>query len=179
MPQKKNPDVAELTRGKSGRAIGGLVTLLTMLKGLPLAYNKDLQEDKEAVFDLLDTVSMCLPAFIGMVRTLRVHRDRMRAAAMSGFTNATDLADYLVGRGLPFRDAHEVCGRLVRQCEQTGQVLEELPLETLREACALFEPGVYDVIQVDACVRRRSLPGGPAPDAVRESIRLARKSLGR
>ncbi|NLN46909.1 MAG: argininosuccinate lyase [Clostridiaceae bacterium] len=178
MPQKKNPDVAELTRGKSGRAIGGLVTLLTMLKGLPLAYNKDLQEDKEAVFDLLDTVSMCLPAFTGMVRTLRVREDKMRAAAMSGFTNATDLADYLVGRGLPFRDAHEVCGRLVRHCELTGQSLEELSLETLREACDLFENDVYNVIQVDACVRRRSLPGGPAPEAVRESIRQAREALG-
>ncbi len=177
MPQKKNPDVAELTRGKSGRAIGSLVTLLTMTKGLPLAYNKDMQEDKEAIFDLLDTVSLCLPAFTGMLRTLTVRADRMREAALSGFTNATDLADYLVGRGLPFREAHAICGRLVRQCEATGQALEDLPLATLRAASDRFEADVYDVIQVDACVRRRSLPGGPAPATVRAAIAAARAAL--
>ncbi len=178
MPQKKNPDVAELARGKTGRVIGSLVTLLTMVKGLPLAYDKDLQEDKEAIFDALDTVSMCLPAFTGMIATMRIREADMRAAAMSGFTNATDLADYLVGKGLPFRDAHEVSGRLVRHCAETRQTLEALSLETLRLYSQLFSEDVYGVIDVGACVERRSLPGGPASSAVRAAIDEARRSLG-
>ncbi|HEY5467191.1 MAG TPA: argininosuccinate lyase [Clostridia bacterium] len=179
MPQKKNPDVAELTRGKTGRVIGSLVTLLTVMKGLPLAYNKDMQEDKEAIFDALDTVGMCLPAFTGMLATMTVRKENMRAAAQAGFTNATDLADYLVGKGLPFRDAHEVCGKLVRLCSDTGRTLESLPMETLRLYSPLFDADVYGIIDIKACVDRRSLAGGPAADTVSAAIIEARKSLGR
>ena len=177
MPQKKNPDVAELTRGKTGRVIGSLVTLLTMMKGLPLAYNKDLQEDKEAIFDTIDTVAMCLPAFTGMVATMKVREVEMREAAQAGFTNATDLADYLVSRGLPFRDAHDVSGKLVRFCTDTRRPLESLPLETLRLYSSLFDEDVYGIIDVAACVSRRSLPGGPAEPSVRAAIQEARTSL--
>ena len=178
MPQKKNPDVAELTRGKTGRVIGSLVTLLTVMKGLPLAYNKDMQEDKEAIFDALDTVGMCLPAFTGMLATMTVRKENMRAAAQAGFTNATDLADYLVGKGLPFRDAHEACGKLVRLCSDTGRALESLPMETLRLYSPLFDADVYSAIDIKACVDRRSLTGGPAADTVSAAIIEARKSLG-
>ncbi|MBP7403252.1 MAG: argininosuccinate lyase [Clostridia bacterium] len=178
MPQKKNPDVAELTRGKSGRAIGDLVTLLTMVKGLPLAYNKDLQEDKEAVFDILDTVSMCLPAFTGMVATMRIRTTDMHAATLDGFANATDLADYLVGKGLPFRDAHEVCGRLVRYCTESGLRLEDVPADVMHGFSPLLDEDVRDFIRIEACVARRSLPGGPAAGAVRASIDAARADLG-
>lgn len=170
MPQKKNPDVAELTRGKTGRVIGDLTTLLTMMKGLPLAYNKDMQEDKEAIFDAFDTVQLCLPAFAGMLRTLTVRPERMREAAAGGFTNATDLADYLVQKGVPFRDAHAASGKLVHLCIERGTVLADLPLEVLRQAAPQFEADVYEAISLDACVRRRNLIGGPAPAAVSAAI---------
>ncbi|MGI6077746.1 MAG: argininosuccinate lyase [Fastidiosipilaceae bacterium] len=177
MPQKKNPDVAELARGKTGRVIGDLMTLLTMMKNLPLAYNKDMQEDKEAIFDAFDTVALCLPAFTGMLKTLRVRADRMREAAAGGFTNATDLADYLVIKGLPFREAHHVSGQLVHHCIENNTVLEKLDLDTLKSVCPLFDTDVYEAISLETCVNRRSLPGGPAPETVSSAITASKERL--
>ena len=170
MPQKKNPDVAELVRGKTGRVYGDLITLLTMMKGLPLAYNKDMQEDKEAFFDAYDTLCKCLPTFTEMLRTTTFRADVMRRSAGLGFTNATDLADYLVGKGVPFRDAHHVSGSLVGKCVHEGRALEDLSLEELRAAHPAFDEDVYQAISLEACVERRSLQGGPAPQAVSASI---------
>ncbi len=167
MPQKKNPDIAELVRGKSGRVFGDLITLLTMLKGLPLAYNKDMQEDKEALFDALDTVSMCLTAFIPMIDTMTVLPENMRRAAAAGFINATDCADYLVGRGLPFRDAYKAVGTLVAQCIADGHTLETLPLADYQAVCPLFDEDVYDAISLERCAAARRVTGGPAPENVR------------
>ena len=167
MPQKKNPDIAELVRGKTGRVIGSLTTLLTMMKGLPLAYNKDMQEDKEAVFDAVDTLRMCLTAFIPMVETMRVLPENMRKAAAGGFINATDCADYLVGRGLPFRDAYKVTGAIVAYCIDNGYTLENLPLEKYKEYHHLFENDVYEAISLEHCVNGRKVLGGPAPENVR------------
>ncbi len=177
MPQKKNPDIAELVRGKSGRVIGDLVALLTVLKGLPLAYNKDLQEDKEAVFDALDTVSGCLDAFTPMLRTMTVRTGAMREAAAEGMINATDCADYLVGRWLPFRDAYRATGELVARCLQKGCTLESLPLEEYRAVCGLFDGDVYDAIRLERCIRERRVTGGPAPDRVREQVAAVREKL--
>jgi len=166
MPQKKNPDVAELTRGKSGRVFGDLMTLLTVMKGLPLAYNKDMQEDKEAIFDAVDTVRLVLPALTGLIETMTVDEERMAEAAAGGFTNATDLADYLVVKGLPFRLAHEVSGKLVRHCIDRGLALQDLELAELQRFSPLIEQDVYEAISLEACINRRSLPGGPAPETV-------------
>ena len=174
MPQKKNPDVAELTRGKSGRVFGSLQTLLTVMKGLPLAYNKDMQEDKEAIFDAVDTVHLCLPAFTGMISTLTIRSDRMRSAAAGGFTNATDLADYLVKKGLPFREAHEVSGKLVKLCISRGIALEDLNLEEFRTYSNLIELDIYETINLETCVSQRKITGAPAPETVREAIRQAK-----
>ena len=174
MPQKKNPDIAELVRGKSGRVFGDLTALLTMLKGLPLAYNKDMQEDKEAVFDALDTVRMCLTAFVPMIDTMRVLPDNMRRAAAGGFINATDCADYLVGKGLPFRDA---TGSLVALCIEKGLTLETLPLEDYRGVCGLFGEDVYDAISLERCASMRRVYGGPAPENVREQTARIRALL--
>ncbi|MCL2462526.1 MAG: argininosuccinate lyase [Defluviitaleaceae bacterium] len=162
MPQKKNPDMAELIRGKTGRVYGDLVSLLTVMKGLPLAYNKDMQEDKEAVFDAADTVRMCLPVFTGMIRTMTVNRANMRRACEGGFTNATDAADWLVKKGVPFRDAHEILGRLVLECSARGKSLEELTLEEYRAVSPVFDEGIYEAISIENCVEARSLPGGPS-----------------
>ena len=170
MPQKKNPDVAELVRGKTGRVYGSLVSLLTTMKSLPLAYNKDMQEDKEAFFDAYDTLCKCLPTFTEMLRTTTFRADVMRRSAGLGFTNATDLADYLVGKGVPFRDAHHVSGSLVGKCVHEGRALEDLSLEELRAAHPAFDEDVYQAISLEACVERRSLQGGPAPQAVSASI---------
>ena len=170
MPQKKNPDMAELTRGKTGRVYGDLLALLTVMKGLPLAYNKDMQEDKEAFFDAYDTLCKCLPTFTEMLRTTTFRADVMRRSAGLGFTNATDLADYLVGKGVPFRDAHHVSGSLVGKCVHEGRALEDLSLEELRAAHPAFDEDVYQAISLEACVERRSLQGGPAPQAVSASI---------
>ncbi len=167
MPQKKNPDIAELVRGKTGRAIGDLTTLLTMMKGLPLAYNKDMQEDKEAIFDACDTLHMCLTAFIPMVDTMRVLPENMRKAAAGGFINATDCADYLVGKGLPFRDAYKVTGALVAYCIEHTYTLESLPLEIYRQHHELFSEDVYEAISLERCVNGRKVLGGPAPENVR------------
>jgi argininosuccinate lyase len=177
MPQKKNPDIAELVRGKSGRVFGDLLTLLTVLKGLPLAYNKDMQEDKEAVFDAADTVKLCLTAFTPMLETMRVNTDRMRAAAAGGFINATDCADYLVGKGLPFRDAYKAVGMLVALCIEKSTTLEELPLAEYRKVCDLFDDGVYEAISLERCVGGRRVLGGPAPDCVRAQVKRVRGLL--
>ncbi|WP_085832685.1 argininosuccinate lyase [Clostridium merdae] len=177
MPQKKNPDIAELVRGKSGRVFGDLMTLLTMLKGLPLAYNKDMQEDKEAIFDAVDTLKLCLTPFIPMIETMKVLPQNMRAAAAKGFINATDCADYLVGKGLPFRDAYKITGALVAQCIAEGQTLESLPLTEYQKASPLFDDGVYHAISLEACVADRKVTGAPAPENVRAQAERVLKLL--
>lgn len=168
MPQKKNPDIAELVRGKAGRVFGDLMTLLTMMKGLPLAYNKDMQEDKEAIFDAVDTLRMCLTAFIPMIDTMKVLPQNMRAAAAKGFINATDCADYLVGKGLPFRDAYKITGALVAMCIESGHTLETLPIEEYQAMCPEFDVDVYEAISLENCVNGRTVLGGPAPQNVEE-----------
>ena len=178
MPQKKNPDITELVRGKTGRVYGDLMALLTAMKALPLAYNKDMQEDKEALFDALDTAELCLEVLAPMVRTAVFHTDNMRKAAAAGFINATDCADYLVGKGIPFRDAYGITGQLVRQCIEQGTTLEALPLEAYREVSPAFDEGVYEAIDLLNCVERRNLPGGPAPAAVEAQIAGVRAQLG-
>ena len=162
MPQKKNSDMAELIRGKTGRVYGDLVGLLTMLKGLPMAYNKDMQEDKEGVFDACDTVSMCLPVMTGMSETMTAKPEAMKKAAQRGFINATDLADYLVRKGLPFRSAYKISGAIVGDCVKSGVVLEELPLETYQQYSDLFDSDVYEAIDLTACLEKRTSAGGPA-----------------
>ncbi len=170
MPQKKNPDIAELVRGKTGRVFGDLITLLTMMKGLPLAYNKDMQEDKEAIFDAVDTAKICLETFTPMIRTMTVLKDNMRNAAAKGFINATDCADYLVKKGLPFRDAYKATGQLVALCIDKNLVLETLPLDQYKGICDMFENDVYDAINLDTCVNGRNVVGGPAKQVVETQI---------
>ncbi len=177
MPQKKNPDIAELVRGKSGRVFGNLTALLTVMKGIPLAYNKDMQEDKEAVFDSVETVKMCLNAFTPMIETMTVLKDNMRAAAAKGFINATDCADYLVGKGLPFRDAYKATGELVALCIDKGLTLETLPLEDYKAVCALFDEGVYTAINLEKCVNDRLSEGGPSPQSVMKQIEFAKNKI--
>ena len=168
MPQKKNPDIAELIRGKSGRVFGDLMGLLAMMKGLPLAYNKDMQEDKEAVFDAVDTLKLCLTPLIPMLETMTVLEGNMRNAAARGFINATDCADYLVAeKGLPFRDAYKITGELVALCIEKGLTLETLPLEEYQAICPAFDEGVYQAISLERCVAGRKVLGGPAPENVR------------
>ena len=178
MPQKKNPDVTELIRGKTGRVNGDLVTLLSMLKGLPLAYNKDMQEDKEAIFDAVDNVKLCVKTFTPMLKTMRVLKDNMRNAAAKGFINATDCADYLVKKGMPFRDAYKITGTLVAQCIEKGVTLETLPIADYQAMTDLFAEDVYEAISLDTCVRERKSEGGPSPDAVKIQIGEAEKALG-
>ena len=177
MPQKKNPDVAELARGKTGRVYGSLIGLLTVMKGIPLAYNKDMQEDKEQIFDSVDTVKMCLPVFSKMLATMKVKKENMRSGAARGFTNATDVADYLVKRGLPFRDAHAVSGRMVAYCISNNTVIEDLSLDELHSFSPLFEEDIYEAISLETCVNQRRLIGGPAADTVRRAIALCRERL--
>ncbi len=177
MPQKKNPDIAELVRGKSGRVFGDLTTLLTVMKGLPLAYNKDMQEDKEAIFDAVDTVGMCLTAFTPMLATMTVLPENMRHAAAAGFINATDCADYLVKKGLPFRDAYKATGTLVAYCIDHGKTLETLTLPEYQSVCEVFDEGVYEAISLETCVAGRNTPGGPAPECVRARARQVKKLL--
>ena len=162
MPQKKNPDIAELVRGKSGRVFGDNMALLTVMKAIPLAYNKDMQEDKEAIFDAVDTVKMCLTAFTPMLDTMTVIPQNMRKAAAGGFINATDCADYLVKKGLPFRDAYKATGSLVAVCIEKGLTLETLPIEEYKAVCDIFDEGVYEAISLEKCVNERSPYGGPA-----------------
>ncbi|MCI8497523.1 MAG: argininosuccinate lyase [Clostridiales bacterium] len=175
MPQKKNPDIAELVRGKSGRVFGDQMALLTAMKGLPLAYNKDMQEDKEAVFDAVDTVKMCLTTFTPMLATMRVLPQNMRKAAAGGFINATDCADYLVVKGLPFRDAYKITGTLVARCIELDTTLEELSLKEYRAVCETFDEDVYDAISLDRCVAQRKVFGGPAPENVRAAAAAMKK----
>ena len=170
MPQKKNPDVAELVRGKTGRVYGDLITLLTMMKGLPLAYNKDMQEDKEALFDAIDTVEVCLPVFAAMVNTLSVRRHNMERAAAGGFINATDCADYLVKKGMPFREAYMIVGRLVNLCIKNHETLDTLTLRDFRAISELFDEGVYEAMALKNCVNGRKVYGGPSKVAVMEQI---------
>ena len=177
MPQKKNPDMAELVRGKTGRVYGDLMALLTVLKGLPLAYNKDMQEDKESIFDACDTVKMCLNVFIGMIKTLTAKEENMYSAAQKGFINATDLADYLVKKGLPFRSAYKLCGQLVALCIKEQCVLEELPLKVYQSYCNLFAQDLYDHIDLKACVKKRISEGGTSPESVKAQIRWVRSQL--
>jgi argininosuccinate lyase len=177
MPQKKNPDFAELVRGKTGRVYGDLQTLLVMMKGLPLAYNKDMQEDKEPTFDAIDTVAMSLGAMEGMLSTLTVNAEVMRAASHGGHMLATDVADYLVGKGVPFREAHEIVGRLVLSCERDGRTLQELTAEDYAEHSAVFGADVLEVVDVDRAVGRRSTVGGTGHDAVRDQLASAKDAL--
>ena len=177
MPQKKNPDMAELCRGKTGRVYGDLMAMLTVLKGLPLAYNKDLQEDKEAVFDACDTVRACLGVMTPMLAGLRVRADRMLAAAREGFINATDLADYLVGKGLPFRSAYHISGQLVAECTRRGCVLETLPLEVYQSFCPEIDAGVYEAVDLGNCVARRKSLGGTSVESVEAQLAYVREKL--
>ena len=177
MPQKKNPDMAELVRGKSGRVFGDLMGLLTTLKGLPLAYNKDMQEDKEGLFDAVDTVKMCLQVFAPMIATMKAIPENMKRAAQKGFINATDLADYLVKKGLPFRSAYKISGQLVALCIQKNTVLEELPLETYKEFSELFDTDLYQDIDLVTCVEKRISEGGTSTPSVKKQIAYVREVL--
>ena len=177
MPQKKNPDIAELVRGKSGRVFGDLMTLLTVMKGIALAYNKDMQEDKEAIFDAVDTVKMCLTAFTPMIDTMKVLTDNMRKAAANGFINATDCADYLVKKGLPFRDAYKATGTLVAICIEKKTTLEELPIEEYKKICEVFDEGVYEAISLENCVNGRKVIGGPASENVKAQVKRVQLAI--
>jgi argininosuccinate lyase len=179
MPQKKNPDVAELVRGKTGRVYGALVSLLTLLKGLPLTYNRDLQEDKPPLFDAADTVQQVLQVLTPMLVAITFRVDRMRVAAAEGFLNATDLADFLATKGVPFREAHEIVGRLVRDCQQAGQRLEDLTPEQLKRASPHLTSEAQKYLSLEACVERRKSPGGTSSRMVGEAMRLARQRLRR
>jgi argininosuccinate lyase len=172
MPQKKNPDIAELVRGKTGRVYGDLMSLLTTMKGIPLAYNKDMQEDKEAAFDAMDTVRNCLTLFTDMLRTLKFNREQMERSAMMGFTNATDAADYLVNKGMAFRDAHSVIGRLVLHCIDKKCAIDDLEMEELKTFSELFDEDIYDAISLKTCVEKRLTVGAPSPVRMKEVIAL-------
>ena len=177
MPQKKNPDIAELVRGKTGRVYGALMSMLTTMKGLPLAYNKDMQEDKEGVFDAIDTTTMCLTLFTGMMDTIVFNKAVMEASAKNGFTNATDVADYLVNHGVPFRDAHGVSGRLVLRCIAENKALDDLTLEEYREECPVFDEDIYDAISMKTCVERRLTSGAPGEAVMRQVIKENKRYL--
>lgn len=170
MPQKKNPDIAELVRGKTGRVYGALTSLLTTMKGIPLAYNKDMQEDKELTFDAIDTVKGCLSLFNGMISTMRFNPDKMRASAKNGFTNATDAADYLVNHGVPFRDAHGIVGQLVLYCIDKKIALDDMSLEEYKAISPVFEEDIYDAISMETCVKKRNTIGAPGPEAMEKVI---------
>ena len=178
MPQKKNSDMAELVRGKTGRVYGDLMALLTTLKGLPLAYNKDMQEDKESIFDACDTVEMCLKVFTGMVSTMTANTDRMKKAAQTGFINATDLADYLAKKGLPFRSAYKISGSIVAHCIAEGTVLEDLPLKEYQKFSDLFDEDVYQEISLETCVRKRISEGGTSVASVEAQIAYVKEKIG-
>ena len=177
MPQKKNPDIAELIRGKTGRVYGALVSILTTMKGLPLAYNKDMQEDKELTFDAIDTVKGCLALFTGMISTMTFRKDVMEASAKNGFTNATDAADYLVNHGVPFRDAHGIVGRLVLFCIDRNIALDDMTLEEFKAISPVFEEDVYDAISMKTCVEKRMTVGAPGQEAMKKVIEIYKKEL--
>ncbi len=177
MPQKKNPDIAELVRGKTGRVYGALISILTTMKGIPLAYNKDMQEDKEVSFDAFDTVKDCLQLFTGMVKTMKFRNEVMAVSAMNGFTNATDAADYLVNKGVPFRDAHSIIGRLVLYCLDKNTSIDKLSLEELQSISDKFTEDIYDAVSLETCVNKRLTVGGPGPEAMKEVIAFQKKYL--
>ena len=177
MPQKKNPDIAELVRGKTGRVYGALMSILTTMKGIPLAYNKDMQEDKELTFDAIDTVKGCLALFTGMLKTMKFHKETMAASAMNGFTNATDAADYLVGKGVPFRDAHGIIGKLVLYCIDKNTCIDALSLEELKAVSPVFEEDIYDAVSLKTCVEKRLTTGAPGPEAMKEVIRINKEFM--
>ena len=170
MPQKKNPDVAELIRGKSGRVYGDLISILTTMKGLPLAYNKDMQEDKECIFDAIDTIKLCVPVFEKMIATMKINKDNMHRGAGGGFTNATDAADYLVKKGMPFRQAHEVIGKMVAYALDTNKALSEFTMDEFKKCSEIIEEDIYEAIDLGTCVNERSVTGGPAKEAVQKAI---------
>ena len=177
MPQKKNPDIAELVRGKTGRVYGALTALLTTMKGIPLAYNKDMQEDKELSFDAMETAQNCISLFDGMLATMTFRKDVMEKSARHGFTNATDAADYLVGKGVPFRDAHGIIGRVVLRCIEKGCAIDDLSLEELREICPAFDEDIYEAISMDTCVNKRLTIGAPGKEAMEKVIAIYRNDL--
>ena len=177
MPQKKNPDIAELIRGKSGRVYGALMSMLTVMKGIPLAYDKDLQEDKELTFDAIDTVKGCLLLFAGMISTMTFRKDVMEESAKKGFTNATDAADYLVNHGVPFRDAHGIIGQLVLLCIEKKKALDDLSLEEFRSVCPVFDQDIYDAISMKTCVEKRVTTGAPGAEAMKRVIEIYKKEL--
>ena len=177
MPQKKNPDIAELVRGKTGRVYGALTSLLTTMKGIPLAYNKDMQEDKEFVFDAIDTVKGCLSLFTGMLETMKFQKDVMADSAKNGFTNATDAADYLVNRGVPFRDAHGIIGRLVLYCIEEGKAIEELGMSEFKEISPVFEEDIYEAVSLETCVDKRNTIGAPGEEAMEYVIKIEQEYL--
>ncbi len=177
MPQKKNPDIAELVRGKTGRVYGALTSLLVTMKGLPLAYNKDMQEDKELAFDAIDTAKGCLSLFTGMLRTMKFQKEQMEQSAKNGFTNATDAADYLVGRGVAFRDAHGIVGQLVLTCLEKGISLEEMTLEEYQQISPVFQEDIYDAISLKTCVEKRNTIGAPGREAMEQVISLQKRYL--
>ena len=177
MPQKKNPDIAELVRGKTGRVYGALTSMLTTMKGIPLAYNKDMQEDKELTFDAIDTVKGCIALFTGMVSTMSFRKDVMEKSAKNGFTNATDAADYLVNHGVPFRDAHGIVGRLVLYCLDKKISLDEMSLEEYKAISPVFEEDIYEAISIKTCVEKRMTIGAPGPDAMAKVVEWNKKYL--
>ena len=177
MPQKKNPDIAELVRGKTGRVYGALISLLTTMKGIPLAYNKDMQEDKELTFDAIDTVKGCIALFTVMISTMSFRRDVMEKSAKNGFTNATDAADYLVNHGVPFRDAHGIVGRLVLYCIDKGISLDQMSLEEWKAVSPVFEEDIYEAISLKTCVEKRLTIGAPGMEAMKKVIELEKKYL--
>lgn len=172
MPQKKNPDIAELVRGKTGRVYGALLSMLTTMKGIPLAYNKDMQEDKELTFDAIDTAKGCLALFNGMLATIRFQKGQMRKSAALGFTNATDAADYLVNHGVPFRDAHGIIGKLVLHCIEKNISIDDMPLEDLQAVSPVFEADIYEAISMETCVNKRLTVGAPGKAAMEKVIAL-------
>jgi len=177
MPQKKNPDIAELVRGKTGRVYGALVSILTTMKGIPLAYNKDMQEDKELTFDAIDTVKGCIALFNGMISTMKLNKENMKSSAMNGFTNATDAADYLVKNGVPFRDAHGIIGRLVLYCIDNNKAIDELTLDEFKEISPVFNDDIYDAISLETCVGKRNTIGAPGPEAIKQVIAINEEFL--
>ncbi|MBP5250535.1 MAG: argininosuccinate lyase, partial [Lachnospiraceae bacterium] len=177
MPQKKNPDIAELIRGKTGRVYGALTSLLTTMKGLPLAYNKDMQEDKEGVFDAIDTVKQCISLFTDMIATMTVNKDNMAESAKNGFTNATDAADWLVNHGVPFRDAHGIIGRLVLLCIEKDCSLDDLPLDEYKKISPVFTEDIYEAIKMKTCVDKRNTIGAPGHAAMEQVLKAYREAL--
>ena len=177
MPQKKNPDICELVRGKTGRTIGNLNTLLVMMKGLPLAYNKDMQEDKQAIFDSIDTIKICISTMIPMLATMKVNKQNMLNAGQKGFINATDCADYLVKKGLAFRDAYKITGSLVAKCIELNETLDSLPIEEYKKISEVFDVDVYNAISLNTCVKERKVIGGPSPEVVKKHIQIIKDTL--